>query len=76
MKRRHLRFGEGFRVIPGNRHSQAAEMVIAPGDSEGGADNSHRGADQWLYVLSGSGTAVHVPPAYGRKGDPLPRGRR
>ncbi len=33
-------------------------MVIAPGDSEGGPDNSHRGADQWLYVLSGSGVAI------------------
>ena len=33
-------------------------MVLAPGDKEGGADNRHRGADQWLYVLSGSGEAV------------------
>ena len=32
-------------------------MVLAPGDKEGGADNRHRGADQWLYVLSGSGEA-------------------
>jgi mannose-6-phosphate isomerase-like protein (cupin superfamily) len=53
-----LRFGRGFRVIPGNRASQAAEMVLAPGDAEGGADNRHRGADQWLYVVSGTGDAV------------------
>ena len=33
-------------------------MVLAPGDKEGGADNRHRGADQWLYVLSGSGEAI------------------
>jgi mannose-6-phosphate isomerase-like protein (cupin superfamily) len=33
-------------------------MVLAPGDSEGGSDNRHRGADQWLYVLSGKGEAV------------------
>jgi mannose-6-phosphate isomerase-like protein (cupin superfamily) len=33
-------------------------MVLAPGDAEGGADNRHRGADQWLYVLSGSGEAI------------------
>ena len=33
-------------------------MVIAPGDSEGGPDNRHRGADQWLYVLSGTGVAI------------------
>jgi mannose-6-phosphate isomerase-like protein (cupin superfamily) len=56
--RKQLRFGRGFRVIPGNRASQAAEMVLAPGDKEGGADNRHRGADQWLYVLSGSGEAI------------------
>jgi mannose-6-phosphate isomerase-like protein (cupin superfamily) len=56
--RKQLRFGRGFRVIPGNRASQAAEMVLAPGDAEGGADNRHRGADQWLYVLSGSGEAI------------------
>jgi mannose-6-phosphate isomerase-like protein (cupin superfamily) len=56
--KKQLRFGRGFRVIPGNRFSQAAEMVLAPGDQEGGADNRHRGADQWLYVLSGSGEAI------------------
>ena len=33
-------------------------MVIAPGDCEGGPDNRHRGADQWLLVLSGSGSAT------------------
>ncbi len=58
MKRKHLRFGEGFRVAAGNRRSQAAEMVLAPGESEGGPDNRHRGADQWLYVSSGSGRAT------------------
>jgi mannose-6-phosphate isomerase-like protein (cupin superfamily) len=58
LRKKQLRFGRGFRVIPGNRASQAAEMVLAPGDKEGGADNRHRGADQWLYVLSGSGEAI------------------
>ena len=33
-------------------------MVLAPGDAEGGADNRHRGADQWLFVVSGSGEAL------------------
>jgi mannose-6-phosphate isomerase-like protein (cupin superfamily) len=56
--KKHLRFGRGFRVIPGNRASQAAEMVLAPGDKEGGSDNRHRGADQWLYVQSGNGEAI------------------
>ena len=54
----HLRFGKGFRVAMSNRRGQAATMVIAPGDSEGGPDNRHRGADQWLFVVSGSGVAV------------------
>lgn len=58
MKLRKLRFGKGFRVLPGNRRSQAAEMVIAPGESEGDPRNRHRGADQWLYVVSGTGTAL------------------
>ena len=58
MKRKHLRFGRGFRVAVGNRRSQAAEMVIAPGKAEGDPDNRHRGADQWLYVLSGTCVAT------------------
>jgi mannose-6-phosphate isomerase-like protein (cupin superfamily) len=58
MKQKKLRFGEGFRVMRGNRASQAAEMVLPPGDAEGGADNRHRGADQWLFVVSGSGEAI------------------
>ena len=58
MRQKSLRFGKGFRVAFGNRRSQAAEMVIAPGDSEGDPDNRHRGADQWLFVLSGTGIAT------------------
>ena len=58
MKEKSLRFGKGFRVAFGNRRSQAAEMVIAPGDSEGDPNNRHRGADQWLFVLSGTGIAT------------------
>ena len=58
MKHKKLRFGEGFRVMRGNRSSQAAEMVLAPGDAEGSSDNRHRGADQWLYVVSGIGEAI------------------
>ncbi|MBI2206829.1 MAG: cupin domain-containing protein [Candidatus Rokubacteria bacterium] len=58
MKRKRLRFGEGFRVAIGNRRAQAAEMVLAPGDAEGSGDNRHRGADQWLYVVAGTGKAT------------------
>jgi mannose-6-phosphate isomerase-like protein (cupin superfamily) len=57
-KCKDLRFGKGFRVAFGNRRSQAAEMVLAPGSVEGGPDNCHRGSDQWLYVVSGAGAAI------------------
>ncbi len=58
MQSKMLRFGEGFRVAFNVRKVQAAEMVLAPGDSEGGSDNRHRGADQWLYVVDGTGVAI------------------
>lgn len=57
MKRRLLRFGEGFRVPVTLARAQVAEMVIRPGGQEGGEENRHRGADQWLFVLSGRGEA-------------------
>jgi mannose-6-phosphate isomerase-like protein (cupin superfamily) len=57
MPRTHLRFGRGFRVALGNARAQAATMVIPPGGAEGGPGNRHRGSDQWLYVLSGTGSA-------------------
>ena len=58
MKRKQLRFGRGFRVALGNRRSQAAEMVLKQGKAEGDPGNRHRGADQWLFVLAGTGTAT------------------
>jgi mannose-6-phosphate isomerase-like protein (cupin superfamily) len=58
MRSKRLKFGEGFRVAFEVRKAQAAEMVIPPGDSEGGPDNRHRGADQWLFVVEGRGLAV------------------
>jgi len=33
-------------------------MTLAPGDSEGDAENRHHGADQWFYVVSGTGLAI------------------
>jgi hypothetical protein len=33
MKKKKLRFGEGFRVGPGNRRALAAEMLIPPGSN-------------------------------------------
>ena len=48
----------GFDVVAQTRRSQAATMVLEPGESTGGPDNRHDGSDQWLYVLSGRGTAT------------------
>src|SRR3954463_12331997 len=58
MKRGHLTFQTGFRVSVGNDRSQGAVMVLAKGGCEGGPDNRHRGADQWLMVISGTGAAT------------------
>ncbi len=58
MQRKTLRFGKGFKVVLGNRRSQAAQMVIMPGAAEGSATNRHAGADQWLFVVAGRGTAT------------------
>jgi len=59
MRHKTLRFGRGFNVVLGNRRSQAAQMVLEPGDSEGNRENRHDGADQWLFVVAGTGVA-HV----------------
>ena len=58
MQHKQLQFGDGFRVVLGDRRSQAAQMVIAPGQSEGGPANRHPDSDQWTYVASGMGTAI------------------
>lgn len=58
IKRAVLRFGNGFRVALGNRRAQAATMTLPAGEGEGGPDNRHRGADQWLFVQSGRGVAI------------------
>jgi mannose-6-phosphate isomerase-like protein (cupin superfamily) len=49
MKSDQLSFRPGFRLSVGNARSQAAVM---------GPDNYHRGADQWLFVLAGTGIAI------------------
>ncbi|WP_407351235.1 cupin domain-containing protein [Luteimonas sp. R10] len=58
MKHERFRFDNEFRVVVDLRGVQAAEMVLPPGGSEGGPDNHHQGADQWLYVVSGIGLAI------------------
>jgi mannose-6-phosphate isomerase-like protein (cupin superfamily) len=58
MKHKQLQFGHGFRVAITDDHAQAAQMTVAPGDTEGGPQNRHRGADQWLFVVEGEGVAI------------------
>lgn len=58
MKSKTCKLTEGFRIAFDHAGLQAAEMVIAPGDKEGGPDNRHHGADQWLFVISGTGLAI------------------
>lgn len=65
MKRKALRFGKGFRLALRNAHGQAAEMVLEPGDKEGGPENNHRGSDQWLFVVEGEGIAIVNGRRYG-----------
>lgn len=52
-----IKFKHGFEIVLGDAHSQAGTMVLKPGEREGGPDNRHRGADQWLFVVSGQGEA-------------------
>jgi mannose-6-phosphate isomerase-like protein (cupin superfamily) len=47
-----------FRVVAGTPRSQAATMVLRPGQATGGDDNVHLTSDQWLYVIAGAGEAT------------------
>lgn len=58
MKHKTLSLRSGFNVAFAVRNLQAAEMTLAPGTSTGGPHNRHAGADQWLYVVSGTGMAI------------------
>ena len=58
MKQAKVVYKSEFEIIAGNARSQAAVMVLPPGESEGGKGNRHEGSDQWLYVASGEGTAT------------------
>lgn len=54
--RRHRR--KAFAVLHATRSSQAAMMTLAPGrESSEDSANEHGWAEQWLYVVSGTGTA-------------------
>jgi mannose-6-phosphate isomerase-like protein (cupin superfamily) len=58
MKRIEVLLKDGFEVIASTGRSQAATMLLKPGESEGGPNNEHKGSDQWLYVRSGFGEAI------------------
>lgn len=58
MQKAQLRFDGEFAVALTSGRAQVATMTLAPGGSEGGPDNRHQGADQWLYVVSGQGAAI------------------
>jgi len=58
MRRFHIKGKRAWKVLGGTPRSQAAEMVIAPGDSEGGPENRHPRSDQWMWILSGQGIAI------------------
>ena len=47
-----------FRVLASTSRSQAAEMVLQPGQSTGRSDNVHEVSDQWLYIVDGNGKAI------------------
>ena len=58
IKDKNLHLSNGFRVAISSRRAQVAEIVLGRGDTEGGPDNRHRGSDQWMYVLGGTGLAI------------------
>jgi mannose-6-phosphate isomerase-like protein (cupin superfamily) len=58
VKHKQLSLKSGFRPAFAVNAVQGAEMTIEPGGREGGPDNRHQGADQWLYVVAGSGMAT------------------
>lgn len=59
MQQAIVRFDSDFQVLTGNARSQAAVMVLPPGESTGDPQHSeHPRSDQWLYVSAGNGVAV------------------
>jgi mannose-6-phosphate isomerase-like protein (cupin superfamily) len=56
--RKQLSFRTGFHLAVTHGDFQAATMNLVPGSKEGGPDNKHKGADQWLFVVEGTGKAI------------------
>ena len=47
-----------FKVLLESAESQAALMILAPGESTGEPENEHPPCEQWLYVVSGTGRVL------------------
>ena len=58
MRSIEVRAGGEFDVLATTPRSQAATMVLEPGETTGGPDNRHEESDPWLYVISGRGEAL------------------
>jgi mannose-6-phosphate isomerase-like protein (cupin superfamily) len=58
---RHIKTGSKrsfFKVLASSDSAQAAMMVLRPGQKSGeDVENEHPNAEQWLFVVSGTGTA-------------------
>ena len=57
MQRMTVSYPRGCKILLGDANSQAGTLVLAPGETTGGPQNRHRGADQWIYTVSGTGVA-------------------
>src|SRR2546429_4423452 len=49
---------EMFKVLDSTADAQVAIMTLRPGRDTGQIQNEHPKAEQWLYVISGSGQAI------------------
>ena len=59
MRHVSIRGKKGFKVVLETRTSQGAVMVIKPGESTSdGPENEHPKAEQWVYVVAGTGRAI------------------
>src|SRR4051794_3259086 len=47
--------GKMFKPLLASRDVQAAMMTLRPGKATGEIQDEHRKAEQWLFVISGSG---------------------
>jgi mannose-6-phosphate isomerase-like protein (cupin superfamily) len=58
---RHIKTGSKrgfFKLLASSDSAQAAMMVLRPGQKTGEApENEHPNCEQWLFIVSGTGTA-------------------